>query len=109
MAAVDPEPAEYKKRVYGAMPYRGLSINDIWSIKIKIGTTSAIGGTSMVIRVETRNERLKRIFEADNTKPAIEAVTVAINTMEAVYQSELTTQVNITPLSKNWRLSQAFL
>ena len=53
------------------------------------------------------NERLKRILEADNTKPAIEAVTVAINTMEAVYQSELITQVNITPSSKNWRFFHA--
>jgi hypothetical protein len=79
------------------------------SISTKIGTTSAMGGTSIVIKVEIKNARLNLMFEAESTKPAIDAVTVARITIAAVYQSELTTQVNITPLSKNWRLSQAFL
>ena len=63
----------------------------------------------MVIKVEIRNERLKRILDAERTKPAIEAVTVASTTIDAVYQSELTTQVNITPLSKNCRLFHALM
>ena len=79
----------------------GLSISEIASISTKIGTTRAIGGTSIVINVEIRKARLNLIVDAESTKPAIDAVTVAKMTIAAVYQSELITQVNITPLSKN--------
>ena len=41
--------------------------------------------------VEMRKARLNLIFDADRTKPAIDAVTVAIMTIAAVYQIELIT------------------
>ena len=50
-------------------------------MRTKIGTTSAIGGTSIVISVEIKNALLNLIFEAESTKPAIDAVTVAMMTI----------------------------
>ena len=46
--------------------------------------TKATGGTNIMISVEMRNPFLKRIFEAEMTKPANEAVILAITTIATV-------------------------
>jgi hypothetical protein len=50
---------------------------------------------------------LNRIRDADKTKPAREAVAVAMITIAMLKTTELITQSWITPSSKNLRLFQA--
>ena len=61
----------------------------------------------MVTSVEIRKVRLNLIFEAVSTKPARDAVIVAIITIELVYQIEFHAHLAITPSSKNCRFFQA--
>jgi hypothetical protein len=73
----------------------------------KTGTTRAIGGTNIKIRVEIKKTRLKRIREALKTKPANDAVIVAITTIMAVYQTEFQAHWATTPSSKKFKWCHA--
>jgi hypothetical protein len=61
----------------------------------------------MVTSVEIRKVRLNLMLEAVRTKPAREAVIVAITTIELVYQIEFQAHLAITPSSKNCKFFQA--
>jgi hypothetical protein len=50
----------------------------------KSGITNATGGSNIIIKVLIRNVFLNRILEAEITKPAREAVIVAITTIAAL-------------------------
>ena len=62
----------------------GLSTKLTLSISTKSGITNATGGSSIIIKVLIRNVFLNRILEAEITKPAREAVIVAITTIAAL-------------------------
>ena len=98
-------PNGYKDEI--KMTDNGLSTKPTLSMSTKSGTTRATGGINIMISVLIKKTLLNRIRDADKTKPAKEAVAVAIITIAMLKSTELMTHFSITPLSKNLRLFQA--